>query len=398
MSRYSPQNWRNLKSGKNRRKLGFVIAEAKIEILASKKILVLPILFSNFISRLKIHKMVNHFSYQSNHGYHSNQVMYSSNRSRTESGSSESSRGSGNSGPTRRRSHRPRGCRGGTNRRKQNNGEGKKKPHYNNKTYNHDFKNRVQGKFSRPPMEHPGPLEEEFLVNTGQQLCDPNSFRRSSYNNNARKDLNHRLPDYPYNPSGISVSTRTEFHHAGSVSTSRNSQYYRDNSTVYNGEPENDYPLLLQSSSSDTSSSNETIFEQHDVAYNQNQYDVGHGQILPPLPSDALVHPLKQTPFGPNPYALKTSGYGSKISTLQHTNNSFTTPSVIGRSVTRPQSTSLDTAIHHLPSILQPSHKHMDFDYRAQRLEKQRQNVVGGSLFATSPRSFLMSCKNSFNE
>ena len=37
-------------------------------------------------------------------------------------------------------------------------------------------------------------------------------------------------------------------------------------------------------------------------------------------------------------------------------------------------------------------HKH-EHNYRAERLEKQRQTVVGGSLFVTSPRSFLMGLK-----
>jgi hypothetical protein len=37
-----------------------------------------------------------------------------------------------------------------------------------------------------------------------------------------------------------------------------------------------------------------------------------------------------------------------------------------------------------------------DFEYRVERLEKQRQNVEGGSLFVTSPRSFLMGFNKSF--
>jgi hypothetical protein len=378
--------------------------------------------------------MVNHISYQSNHSYHNNQVMYSSNRSRTESGSSESSRGSGNSGNSgnssgnsgrsRRRSHRPRGCRGGSNRRRHNSGEGRNKQQlYNKTTYNNDFKSRVQGKFSRPSMNHNGPPEEELLVTNGQQYCDPNSFRRPSYSNqsNATKDFNYRLPEYTYPPSGISVSSQSDFHHSG-IASSRNinSHYYRDTSAAYNGEPENDYPML-QSSFSESSSSSETIFEEHDVAYAQSQQqqqqqhqqrqqrqqqdqdqdqDQGHGQILPPLPSNALFHHPKQIPFGPNPYALKTSGSSnsnsnSNSTTISSSNNIFTTPSsVIERSVTRQSIISVVDTTMNLPGILQRSNNnHTEFDYRAQRLEKQRQNVVGGSLFVTSPRSFLMSCK-----
>ena len=376
--------------------------------------------------------MVNHISYQSNHNYHNNQVMYSSNRSRTESGSSESSRGSGNSGNSgnsgssgnsdnnsgnsgrsRRRSHRPRGCRGGSNRRRYNSGEGRNKQQlFNKTTYNNDFKGRVQGKFSRPSMNHNGQPEEELLVTNGQQYCDPNSFRRPSYNNhnNATQDFNYRVPEYTYPPSGISVSSQSDLHHSGIASShNSNSHYYRDTSAAYNGEPENDYPML-QSSFSESSSSSETIFEDHNVAYAQSQQQQqqlqqqqdqghGHGQILPPLPSNALFHHPKQIPFGPNPYALKTScsSSSSNSTTISSSNNISNTPSsVIERSVTR-QSV-MDTTMN-LPGILQrSSNNHIEFDYRAQRLEKQRQNVVGGSLFVTSPRSFLMSCKKSFNQ
>lgn len=261
-------------------------------------------------------------------------------------------------------------------------------------------------------MNHNGPPpEEELLVTNGQQYCDPNSFRRPSYNNhnNATKDFNYRLPEYTYPPSGISVSSQSDYHHSGIASSrNSNSQYYRDTSAAYNGEPENDYPMI-QSSFSESSSSSETIFEEHDVAYaqsqqqqQQQQQDKGRGQILPPLPSNALFHHPKQIPFGPNPYALKTSGSSSSSNstTISSSNNIFTTPSsVIERSVTRPSVTSVDTTMN-LPGILQRSNNnnHIEFDYRAQRLEKQRQNVVGGSLFVTSPRSFLMSCKKSFNE
>jgi len=46
-----------------------------------------------------------------------------------------------------------------------------------------------------------------------------------------------------------------------------------------------------------------------------------------------------------------------------------------------------------------PAHdaKNQKYEYRAERLEKQRQNVEGGSLFVTSPRSFLMGMKKSFH-
>jgi hypothetical protein len=44
------------------------------------------------------------------------------------------------------------------------------------------------------------------------------------------------------------------------------------------------------------------------------------------------------------------------------------------------------------------SSSYQDHDYRAERLQKQRQDVEGGSLFVTSPRSFLMGFKKSFHD
>lgn len=329
--------------------------------------------------------MANHFSYQSSHGNSNEQVMYTSNRSRSESGSSDSSRGSGNSGKPRRRSHRPRGCRGGSNRRRQKNAEGGNKPFFK-KTYNSDFKNRVQGKFSHSSMNQnhlAGPSEEEFLANKVRKNDGQSSYYRGSYNNNSGKDYNVILPDYPYPKSGISIATAPE-----QARRNAHGQYYGNFAPKYVGEPENDYPHL-QSSFSESSS--DSIIDQRDG-------------ILPPPPSDELFHGRQnQILPGPNPYALKSSGSGSmNISNSAYVTHSYAAPTpapAIVPPVSRPQPLLVDSNANMtscLPGILQQVHNDVDFNYRAQRLEKQRQNVVGGSLFVTSPRSFLMSCKRSF--
>jgi hypothetical protein len=351
--------------------------------------------------------MANNLSYQSSHGNSNDQVMYTtSNRSRSESGSSDSSRGSGNSGKQRRRSHRPRGCRGGSNRRRQKNGEPGNKQFFK-KTYNSDFKNRVHGKFSKSSVNqnnHAGPSEEEYVTNNMNKNSGQDSFSRGSYNNNSGKDYNNGfLPDYPYPKSGISVATASDLQQGGNTYGHNLQVYYGNNAPKYIGEPENDYPLL-QSSYSESSS--ETIFEQRD-AYTQNNHDDG---ILPPPPSDESFHrPNHQILPGPNPYALKSSGFAGCINNSNpvYVTHSYAAPTpapAIVHPVSRPprphHMNSTPNMTPYLPGILQQQehNNQVDYNYRAQRLEKQRQNVVGGSLFVTSPRSFLMSCKRSFHE
>jgi len=355
--------------------------------------------------------MANHFSYQSGHGNSNDQVTYTtSNRCRSESGSSDSSRGSGNSGNSgkqRRRSHRPRGCRGGSNRRRQKSGEAGNKQFFK-KTYNSDFKNRVHGKFSNSSMNqnhHAGPSEEEYATNNMKKNSGQGSFSRGSYNNNSGKDYNNGfLPDYPYpSKSGISVSTGSDLQQGGNTYGHNLQNYYGNNAPKFIGEPENDYPLL-QSSYSESSS--ETIFEQRD-AYSQNNHD---DRILPPPPSDEPFHrPNHQIIPGSNPYALTSSGSAGNINNSNpvYVTHSYAAPTPPAPAIVNPVSrpprphhvnSNPNMATSYLPGILQQQEQHnnqVDFNYRAQRLEKQRQNV-GGSLFVTSPRSFLMSCKRSF--
>jgi len=222
-----------------------------------------------------------------------------------------------------------------------------------------------------------------------QDVCRGGSYE------NPTKDYNINHPDYNYPPSGFSVPTASDFQHAGNIPNPQS--YYNNPASKYMGESETEYPLL-QSTFSESSS--ETCFEQRD-AYPPTQHDDG---ILPPLPSEELYDPPKKIPSGPNPYALKSSGSGGIINYpafyVTHSYAAPAPPPAIVRPVSVPQPRVVDTsrATSHLPGILQQVHNGMDLDYRSHRLEKQRQNVVGGSLFVTSPRSFLMGCKRSFHE
>ena len=342
--------------------------------------------------------MANNFSYQSNNGNSSDQVMYTSNRSRSESGSSDSSRGSGNSGKPRRRSHRPRGCRGGSNRRRQKNGEGGTRSSFK-KTYNSDFKNRVHGKFLQPAANqslNTVSSEEDSLTNSKRKNDDRCSFRLGSFDNNSGKDYNIILPDYGHVKSEVSAATVPDLQHGGNTYR-QGPIYYNSYARTYAVDQENDYPFL-QSSFSESSC--ETISE-HRESYSQNQHE---DDILPPPPSEELFDRPSQIPSGPNPYALSSSS-GSILTKNQayptHTYAQNLAPDTV-LPVSRPRPHLVESSpnmIPYLPGILQQVQNKVDYNYRAQRLEKQRQNVVGGSLFVTSPRSFLMSCKkSSFHE
>lgn len=344
--------------------------------------------------------MANHFTYQSSHGNSSDQVMYTSNRSRSESGSSDSSRGSGNSGKPRRRSHRPRGCRGGSNRRRQKNAEAGNKQFFK-KTYNSDFKNRVHGKFAHPSVNqnhHSGPSEEEFMTNNTKKNRGQSNFYRGPYNNDYGKDYNMSHSDYHHTKSGINVATGSDFQIGGNAHGHNLQGYDRNFNSEYVGEPENDYSFL-QSSFSE--SSGDSIVEQRDV-YNTNRHDIN---ILPPLPSEELFNRPTNILPGPNPYALKSSA----LESFNNNNPTFVTHSYVAQKtapamvlpVSRPRPLLVESNQNITPCLpgLQQARNDVDFNnYRAQRLEKQRQTVVGGSLFVTSPRSFLMSCKRSFHE
>ena len=103
----------------------------------------------------------------------------------------------------------------------------------------------------------------------------------------------------------------------------------------------------------------------------QSNHHHQSGLILPPLPP-ATFQNQPIPPRGPNPYALQP--------TTQH--------NVYQQHQQHPYGMSFEPNIEKINTFIAP-----DFEYRAERLAKQRQSVVGGSLFSTSPRSFLMGKK-----
>lgn len=315
------------------------------------------------------------------------------NRARLDSGtsaSSESSRGSGK--PPRRRSHRPRGCRGGSNRRRNNAESGKK--NFSNKggQNNNSNKGNLDGK-SKPKTI----LTKLHKGNKSiSKESEPFSFQtgRATMNSGYFTEFGH-----PELQRGSSVTT---------ISTDLSSS-----SASF------DYAANRQRSFSDSSS--EVI---PDPAVMLRTGD----QILPPLPSRATRS--EPTPCGPNPYALKLANHNN-INVHSNSLNIHTNHKLMG---------GYETPVKDFSATFYPSHQHQqchlenipnniinsgnnahnfatnghntrnmgpppprrpsnlqlaignptEDHYRAERLEIQRQTMVGGSLFATSPRSFLM--------
>ena len=98
----------------------------------------------------------------------------------------------------------------------------------------------------------------------------------------------------------------------------------------------------------------------------------GMGDILPPLPI-AVSNNNRPDWQGPNPYALSQS------------------KDSMGRYGAMKPSNKLSITIKPPAYSNQPQGIGLTVDYRSQRIEKQRQMLAdGGSLFATSPRTFLM--------
>jgi hypothetical protein len=347
--------------------------------------------------------MVSHFGYSSQYFYHqsahadADQMIHTSNRLRAESGSSESSRGSGSTGSakSRRRSHRPRGCRGGSNRRRNNVCDGKKKvPQYKAST---DLR--------------------------GHDAIRGNSFTCSSTNVASRYDVSFIPHNVPYQLQGM---------YSGYSNANEDSGYYdflpsRGVTNINHhinehlgrcaGFGNTEFPSLRTSFSD---SSNEMI----------PGYD--DSQILPPMPTNAFQD-QRPIPTGPNPYALNISTSAKSVIDSARIGHHSARAALLSEALSEPPtdgSSGTEPNSHH-PGILQPLQKvysrhninfgemvteagkdfaffsldesvginaDQDNVYRAQRLDKQRQNVLGGSLFVTSPRSFLMGVKKLFHE
>lgn len=349
--------------------------------------------------------MTNYLPYQPSNPYPSDQLMYLSNRSRSESGSSESSRGSGNSSRSRRRCHRPRGCRGGSNRRRNISGEGMKKGVFNTSSSAYG---RPNGKIQYGANNVHSASD---LSCHGYHPSDGHSLQGGFYGGDGTRDLSFELPDF------TAISTAP---HLDGIS-----RYHKLDLERSSGRHEltMDFPPL-QNSYSDSSV---------DLGMGQEEFFTGQ-RMLPPMArgllggtgrarsqqSDQILPPLPAHAFdreetilsGPNPYALNlgtstTSSFLPKStippppalplpSPRLKKNETPIFPTKLGRILSPHNASSLivgsrnDGLGHKSQECVVDNNDKLNDGYRAERLEKQRQNVQGGSLFVTSPRSFLM--------
>ena len=269
------------------------------------------------------------------------QTMYSTTDLIGNSGSSESYRG--NEKPPRRRSHRPRGCRGGSNRRK-----------------NGELKNKGFGKNDNKSFRRGSAKQQSLMKNS------PFPHNRTNMRNNHNVSLSNHAPAKPDKilPDYGSYDVNSLHSSSASESSSSIQQSFTDSSNEESvGEFSKNFQLMLP--------------------------DHQNGLILPPLPSAAFQNqPI--LPQGPNPYALQPT---TQHNVYHHHQHPYEVP--FERKALK-TSIEHDTIVDHNENPLHLEQKVKQgpsFDYRAERLAKQRQSVEGGSLFCTSPRSFLMGKK-----
>ena len=430
-----------------------------------------PLIFSSFDKLAPI--MMDHnppptMRYTANFSYPADQMpcLGNRNRSRTDSGTSSSSYSSSGSGkPPRRRSHRPRGCRGGSSRRSRNNSvdekNGSTQKNGNNSSQKYqrnknsskpsssDF-NRVSNKLkhdktpsilTKKPQSHhnkdrhwhgsrSSSVEAQYQQQQQSHHRSSAPYTESSFAHRSNQPpgfngshldcKNGMMPptNGGYYPSSRDTITDYSVNYVGNDSPS----YYQDYSSSW------DFPAL-QPSYSDSSS--EALFMENqpptyypfpDSSSNHNfnndyanpNNNTLHGgqqnQILPPMPVSKDVAPNdRPISNGPNPYALKLNTHVEGISSAhqppkvtnhedttmfqEKTNHMSVNTSNVG-TVGGGEAGAKNDSYHceqgvafnpYKPQTKQPSH-----DYRAERIERQRQTVEGGSLFVTSPRSFLM--------
>jgi hypothetical protein len=276
--------------------------------------------------------------------YPSDQMLSNSNHSR-------SSYGGADDKTTRRRSHRPRGCRGGSNRRKNDNGENKNRNTYNKPMKKGMTKKQASFKTSRPSYnkfthEKKQSLSVSKEMSSGNMLSGPGRYANNSSCSNSELDSSEFNSLSEFNSSSDLSSTGT------------------------------DMQPSFSESSSEEGIPNPKALSFH--PQNQNRY------ILPPLPSTAFHNLEPVPPRGPNPYALQPTTQHNIYPAQQQ--QSFCMP--------YPQlSQKVDPFFQGSNENPTPGLAVFQAcpgpDYKAQRLAKQRQSV-GGSLFCTSPRSFLM--------
>ena len=339
-----------------------------------------------------------------NSAHYTTDGSFGGNRQRLDSGtsaSSESSKGTGK--PPRRRSHRPRGCRGGSNRRRNKAGE-------------------LSGESKVPNWKGRDVPDSKILLVKHSMTKHCTSFEKGTTAKSVGglSDLVHKRNNRERSSSSSSGST--------APTTDFSSSHDVDDISFLN-----DFSLIEPSFSN---SSSEKGVDSTGCRGTSNQ-------ILPPLPSRNV--PPQYIHSGRNPYALQntndasypsmsnchdltsalnglTSSYATAVQSVnqQHISNRYGYPMPLEDTVGNYYSTGVAVNSNSLTGSMDPPPARnilrmpvlsnmtvstgigrnnaptcvRETGYHAGRLDIQRQTVEGGSLFLTSPRSFLMGKRN----
>ncbi|CAJ1944621.1 unnamed protein product [Cylindrotheca closterium] len=267
--------------------------------------------------------------------------------------------------PTRRRSHRPRGCRGGSNRRKNKGGENK-----NSLNKPKRGLTKKQGSFKN----------QRSSFNKGSKASTLNAL--SVVGSHAPANMGRHMGVHEYDQA----PSLQEYGYGAQPGD----MYYSPNSSSSSGTD-------LQESLSE--SSEDCIPNPNSRSFHLDPHD--GGLILPPLASTNLQEPEPVKFRGPNPYALHQSNihnisyprlpvYGMHNNNNNHHGNIAQIPDgddtkqfyCHGNGYSE-NPAHADVLALNLPGL----------ESKMAQLSKQqppRPVRSGGSLFCTSPRSFLM--------
>lgn len=365
--------------------------------------------------------------------------MSSSNRSRCNTGSStssdsSSSRGSdsrksnngvgglvvGTNPPTRRRSHRPRGCRGGRKNRKSQQAKAAAlipkeildapiplSPRVGNVQQKKNGLQRKVARYRTPLVADPGASTtwKQQQQDTVEQQEQPRIWSRISADTTGGLPFtsNHSNASSSAFYSSKAVSNGTQHPLPAALYDNNGSQ---TNSKYRSNVPSESHPQFFRPLQPDRGSNNPSPVPIH-PDYQSKMLHLSfmtsnrclaldtHANnpsppcdILPPLPLGATS--LCESPplpimDGPNPYALSLS-MSSNLNLARNSSNE----SMSGTESIRTQNVVLQ-------NYTTSSGEAQPDDYRNQRIQKQRQMLAnGGSLFVTSPRSFLLGGPKSF--
>jgi hypothetical protein len=303
-----------------------------------------------------------------------------SNRSRSDSGTSGSSASTNGSGrPPRRRSHRPRGCRGGSSRRSRNNSLDDKSAkksiiqnnsnisscsnnnniviantkatatntiqssnfHYPNTHNSYHESSRRTGhdssvKYNIDKSKKTDPVPIILTKQRGKNpLQQPYGTEDHMYRLGDRPSKKLFSPDKPYSlyphsgggghDSSSNITATTTIGEESFSSLSRNpatdfdlsSSFGYDTSSYYQ-QPASSFELpMLHQSYSDSSS--EGIIYDNQNSYESHMHNDSGCHILPPMPStEFLQNERPPVSTGPNPYALKLGSAHGNVYLPRH--------------------------------------------------------------------------------